>query len=102
MSSVPHVEEERWDRNRARQLFTRFAEVRSDRSLDAGRNGAGESEYDRLRNELVVAHLNLVRYSISIAVSNLRRMRRRRSSAKSNAISAIRVGRSKCRADCKN
>src|SRR5450631_1465341 len=62
MSSTPHVEEERWDRNRARQIFARFSVVRGDRSLDAGPNNVGESEYDRLRNELVVVHLNLVRY----------------------------------------
>ena len=62
MSSVPHVDEERWDRNRARQAFARFAELRSDRARDAGPDQSGTSEFDRLRNELVVAHLNLVRY----------------------------------------
>src|ERR1035438_4638600 len=62
MSSTPHVEEERWDRNRARAIFARFSVVRGDRSLDAGPNNVGESEYERLRNDLVVAHLNLVRY----------------------------------------
>ncbi|BDE08138.1 hypothetical protein WPS_34140 [Vulcanimicrobium alpinum] len=61
-SSAPHVDEERWDRNRARAAFARFAEVRADRSLDSGPDNAGVSEYDRLRNDLVVAHLNLVRY----------------------------------------
>ena len=61
-SSVPHVDEERWDRNRARQAFARFAELRADRSLDSGPDASGVSEFDRLRNELVVAHLNLVRY----------------------------------------
>ena len=61
-SSVPHVDEERWDRNRARQAFARFAELRADRSLDSGPDHSGISEFDRLRNELVVAHLNLVRY----------------------------------------
>jgi RNA polymerase sigma-B factor len=61
-SSVPHVDEERWDRNRARLAFARFAELRADRSLDSGPDNAGTSEFDRLRNELVVAHLNLVRY----------------------------------------
>jgi len=62
MSATPHVEEARWDRNRARQTFARFAIVRADRSQDIGPNMSGESEYERLRNELVVAHLNLVRY----------------------------------------
>jgi RNA polymerase sigma-B factor len=61
-SSVPHVDEERWDRNRARLAFARFAELRGDRSLDSGPDHSGTSEFDRLRNELVVAHLNLVRY----------------------------------------
>ena len=61
-SSVPHVDEERWDRNRARQAFARFAELRSNRALDGGPDHSGVSEFDRLRNELVVAHLNLVRY----------------------------------------
>jgi RNA polymerase sigma-B factor len=61
-SSVPHVDEERWDRNRARLAFARFALLRADRSLDSGPDHSGTSEFDRLRNELVVAHLNLVRY----------------------------------------
>ena len=61
-SSVPHVDEERWDRNRARQAFARFAELRTNRGLDSGPDHSGVSEFDRLRNELVVAHLNLVRY----------------------------------------
>jgi len=61
-SSVPHVDEERWDRNRARAAFARFAELRANRDLDNGPDHSGISEYDRLRNELVVAHLNLVRY----------------------------------------
>jgi RNA polymerase sigma-B factor len=62
VKNAPVVEEERWDRQRARQTFARFAKLRAQPDLDAGRNSAGESEYDRLRNELVVAHLNLVRY----------------------------------------
>jgi len=61
-SSVPHVDEERWDRNRARQAFARFAELRNDRASDSGPDHSGITEFDRLRNELVVAHLNLVRY----------------------------------------
>ena len=59
---MPQVDEERWDRQRARTAFARFAELRVHPELDSGRNGLGESEYERLRNELVVAHLNLVRY----------------------------------------
>jgi RNA polymerase sigma-B factor len=61
-SSVPHVDEERWDRNRARQAFARFAELRANKELDSGTDHSGLNEFDRLRNELVVAHLNLVRY----------------------------------------
>ena len=60
--SAPHVDEERWDRNRARAAFARFAELRANRDLDSGPDHSGISEFDRLRNELVVAHLNLVRY----------------------------------------
>jgi RNA polymerase sigma-B factor len=56
------MDEERWDRNRARQAFARFAELRSNPALDSGPDSSGVSEFDRLRNELVVAHLNLVRY----------------------------------------
>ncbi len=47
------------DRKRTRALFLRFIEVR------AGLEGRAEStdpEYERLRNELVVAHLNLARF----------------------------------------
>src|ERR1700760_4376535 len=61
-SSAPHEDEERWDRHRGRQASARFAELRSDRSLESGPDPSGGSEFDRLRNELVVAHLNLVRY----------------------------------------
>jgi RNA polymerase sigma-B factor len=60
-SSAPHIDE-RWDRNRARAAFARFALLRADRTLDGGPDTSGFNEYDRLRNELVVAHLNLVRY----------------------------------------
>jgi len=61
-TSAAHLDDERWDRNRARAAFARFAVVRADRALDSGPDVSGTSEYDRLRNELVVAHLNLVRY----------------------------------------
>jgi RNA polymerase sigma-B factor len=61
-TSAPHLDDERWDRNRARAAFARFAVVRADRSLDSGPDVSGTCEYDRIRNELVVAHLNLVRY----------------------------------------
>ena len=61
-SPASHVDEERWDRNRARKAFARFAELRVDRALDSGPDYAGTNEFDRLRNALVVAHLNLVRY----------------------------------------
>ncbi|HEY4440662.1 MAG TPA: sigma-70 family RNA polymerase sigma factor, partial [Candidatus Elarobacter sp.] len=36
--------------------------MRANRDLDSGPDHSGVNEYDRLRNELVVAHLNLVRY----------------------------------------
>ena len=49
----------RWDRQKTRKTFARFAEarVRKERAPDNS-----DPLYDRLRNELVVAHLNLVRY----------------------------------------
>lgn len=56
------LDEERWDRQRARAAFARFAVLRANPDQDAGRDASGQSEYERLRNELVVAHLNLVRY----------------------------------------
>ena len=62
MSSVPSVDAERWDRQRARTSFTRFAVLRAKPELDAGRDHNDQTEFERLRNELVVAHLNLVRY----------------------------------------
>jgi RNA polymerase sigma-B factor len=62
VSSVPSVEAERWDRQRARQAFARFAELRAHPEKDAGVDHTGLNEFDRLRNELVVAHLNLARY----------------------------------------
>jgi RNA polymerase sigma-B factor len=61
-SSVPHVEEERWDRNRARVAFARFAELAADHTKDTGADFTGLNEFERLRQELVVAHMNLVRY----------------------------------------
>lgn len=45
---------EQWDHGKARETLARFTEVRSD-----GRRG---SEYQQLRGEVVVAHLNLVRF----------------------------------------
>jgi RNA polymerase sigma-B factor len=61
MSSAP-IEAERWDRQRARQAFARFAVLRNDPKQDSGVDHTGLNEFDRLRNELVVAHLNLARY----------------------------------------
>ncbi|MBD5604087.1 MAG: SigB/SigF/SigG family RNA polymerase sigma factor [Candidatus Eremiobacteraeota bacterium] len=52
MDPQPHVEEERWDRGRTREAFGRLAVARDRGGPDA----------ERLRDELVVAHLNLVRY----------------------------------------
>src|SRR5579863_1714781 len=62
MKSSPAVGEERWDRQRARDAFARFAELRANPESDVGRDASGSTEYERLRDELVVAHLNLVRY----------------------------------------
>jgi RNA polymerase sigma-B factor len=61
-TSAPHIDDERWDRNRARAAFARFGALRADRTLDRGVDNNGLNEFDQLRNELVVAHLNLVRY----------------------------------------
>jgi RNA polymerase sigma-B factor len=51
-ASAPHAEEERWDRQRTKAAFATFARLRAEQS----------AESERLRDELVVAHLNLVRY----------------------------------------
>ncbi|MBV8726500.1 MAG: SigB/SigF/SigG family RNA polymerase sigma factor [Candidatus Eremiobacteraeota bacterium] len=51
------AEAERWDREKTRELFARFA-IASKRRAKKG----FDPTYDQLRNELVVAHLNLVRY----------------------------------------
>jgi RNA polymerase sigma-B factor len=48
----PHRDHERWDRKRTREAFAQLAEARSKHSHQA----------EALRDELVVAHLNLVRY----------------------------------------
>jgi RNA polymerase sigma-B factor len=52
MQSTHHGDEERWDRTRTRNAFGRLAVARDSEPAAA----------DRLRDELVVAHLNLVRY----------------------------------------
>jgi RNA polymerase sigma-B factor len=62
MNSSSRVDDERWDRNRARQAFVRFAELRVHPERDAGKNSNGDTEVEQLRNDLVVVHLNLVRY----------------------------------------
>src|SRR3974390_1136767 len=62
MKVSPGLGEDRWDRQRARDTFARFAVLRAHPERDAGRDASGESEEERLRDELVVAHLNLVRY----------------------------------------
>lgn len=48
------VDEERWNRQKTRDTFTRFVVLRGD--------SPGTPEYVQLRDELVVSHLNLVRY----------------------------------------
>ncbi|MGZ3498230.1 MAG: SigB/SigF/SigG family RNA polymerase sigma factor [Vulcanimicrobiaceae bacterium] len=48
-----HPEDERWDRQKTREAFARFA---------GAKKHPEDPDYERLRSELVVAHLNLVRY----------------------------------------
>ena len=60
MSSASNVQDERWARQRTREAFARFAVVRKD--VAEGRLAATGTEYEALRDELVVGHLNLVRY----------------------------------------
>ncbi len=50
--SVHSADEERWDRRRTRDAFVRLAATRD----------ADAAAHERVREELVVAHLNLVRY----------------------------------------
>jgi len=52
MQSTHHGDEERWDRARTRDAFGRLAAARDSEPAAA----------ERLRDDLVVAHLNLVRY----------------------------------------
>lgn len=47
-----HETEERWDRQKTRDAFVRFAAIRE----------TPGPEYEQLRTDLIVAHLNLVRY----------------------------------------
>ena len=48
-----HAGEERWDRHKTREAFARFAQTKSHPE---------SPQYEQVRSELVVAHLNLVRY----------------------------------------
>ena len=52
-------EESRSDRERTRALFARFIRARARHDEDPARD---DREYETLRDELVVAHLNLVRF----------------------------------------
>lgn len=52
-------DDSRPDRERTRALFLRFVEVRARHERDPE---ASDPEYERLRDELVVAHLNLARF----------------------------------------
>ncbi len=52
MDSTAHLDDERWDRRRTREAFAELARARDEHPQEA----------ERLRDELVVAHLNLVRY----------------------------------------
>jgi len=51
-AASPQGDEVRWDRHRTKAAFAQLAQLRA----------AGESGHERVRDELVVAHLNLVRY----------------------------------------
>jgi RNA polymerase sigma-B factor len=56
---VHERDDARPDRKRTRALFLRFIDVRAQR---AERPESPDAEYERLRSELVVAHLNLARF----------------------------------------
>jgi RNA polymerase sigma-B factor len=53
------VEHSRWDRRKTREAFDRFARARAQKEAEPAR---AHPAYEKLRAELVVAHLNLVRY----------------------------------------
>lgn len=61
MSRTAVSDEQRWDRERARAAFTRFSDLRR-RVASPTCKAAERAEYERLRSDLVVMHLNLVRY----------------------------------------
>lgn len=52
----------RWDRPRIRAAFTRLAALRRRPADEPGTSDSAESEIAALRGELVLAHLNLVRF----------------------------------------
>ncbi len=54
------VEDERWDRQKTRDIFAQFVVAR--KRKEPGGSHSIDEEYDNLRNDPVVAHLNLVRY----------------------------------------
>jgi RNA polymerase sigma-B factor len=51
--------EARWDRQKTREAFARFSVARE---RHVAKPDVRDEEYESLRNDLVVAHLNLVRY----------------------------------------
>src|SRR5579872_4214535 len=53
-------DDRRADRRKMREGFARLAELRHQRAI--GRLSANDPAYEQLRNDLIVAHLNLVRY----------------------------------------
>lgn len=59
-SSTIRVDEQRWDRRKTRDAFSRLSEMRKNKG--EGRLALADPAYETLRNELIVAHLNLVRY----------------------------------------
>jgi RNA polymerase sigma-B factor len=61
VTPVP-AEAERLDRRHARESFARYAALRVHPDRDAGTDGEGRTEAERLRDGLVVAHLSLARY----------------------------------------
>jgi len=57
---VRRDDERRTDRRKTREGFTRLAELRHQRSI--GRLSVSDPVYEQLRSDLIVGHLNLVRY----------------------------------------
>lgn len=57
---VKRDDDRRTDRRKTREAFAHLAELRHQRAI--GRLSASDAEYEAMRTDLIVAHLNLVRY----------------------------------------